>query len=151
MSRIASSTGQERYLPAEQSPGGHSHPGVSARPRGPAPAEDPPDERHVPERRKVLITGGSSGIGAATAEEFAARGFLVAVTGRDSRALDHVARLTGGVSIPGDLRERERRGEGRGFQVRPAQRHVQTAVGGESLQNRLTKRAVRRVTTRALV
>ena len=106
MSRIASSTGQERYLPAGQSPGGHSHPGVSARPRGPAPAEDPPDERHVPERRKVLITGGSSGIGAATAEEFAARGFLVAVTGRDSGALDHVARLTGGVSIPGDLRER---------------------------------------------
>ena len=64
-----------------------------------------PERRPVPDRRKVLVTGGSSGIGAATAEEFAARGFLVAVTGRDSRALDHVARVTGGVSIPGDLRE----------------------------------------------
>ena len=54
---------------------------------------------------RVLITGGSSGIGAATAEAFAARGFLVAVTGRDKAALDRVARVTGGVSIPGDLRE----------------------------------------------
>jgi short-subunit dehydrogenase len=53
----------------------------------------------------VLITGGSSGIGAATAEVFAARGFQVAVTGRDKEALDRVARATGGVSIPGDLRE----------------------------------------------
>jgi len=53
----------------------------------------------------VLITGGSSGIGAATAAEFAARGFLVAVTGRDAAALDRVAGAAGGVSIPGDLRE----------------------------------------------
>ena len=53
----------------------------------------------------MLITGGSSGIGAATAAEFAARGFRVAVTGRDLRALDRVAGATGGVSIPGDLRE----------------------------------------------
>jgi NAD(P)-dependent dehydrogenase (short-subunit alcohol dehydrogenase family) len=68
-------------------------------------AEGLPGDQPAPEKRKVLITGGSSGIGAATAGEFAARGFLVAVTGRDSRALDHVARATGGVSIPGDLRE----------------------------------------------
>jgi NAD(P)-dependent dehydrogenase (short-subunit alcohol dehydrogenase family) len=68
-------------------------------------AEGLPDDQPAPGKRKVLITGGSSGIGAATAEEFAARGFLVAVTGRDSRALDHVARVTGGVPIPGDLRE----------------------------------------------
>jgi short-subunit dehydrogenase len=53
----------------------------------------------------VLITGGSSGIGAATAAEFAARGFRVAVTGRDPQALDRVAGATRGVSIPGDLRE----------------------------------------------
>jgi len=33
--------------------------------------------------RKVLVTGGSSGIGAATALAFAARGFPVAVTGLD--------------------------------------------------------------------
>jgi short-subunit dehydrogenase len=53
----------------------------------------------------VLITGGSSGIGAATAMAFAARGYAVAVTGRDKAALDSVARETGGVSIQGDLRE----------------------------------------------
>lgn len=57
------------------------------------------------ERRRVLISGGSSGIGAAAAGEFAARGYLVAVTGRDERALDLVARATGGVPVPGDLRE----------------------------------------------
>jgi short-subunit dehydrogenase len=60
------------------------------------------------EPRKVLITGGSSGIGAATAREFAARGFHVAVTGRDVAALRRVAGETGGVSIVGDLRERGR-------------------------------------------
>lgn len=53
----------------------------------------------------MLITGGSSGIGAAAAAEFAARGCHVAVTGRDLRALDRVATAAGGVPIPGDLRE----------------------------------------------
>jgi short-subunit dehydrogenase len=57
------------------------------------------------EPRKVLVTGGSSGIGAATARAFAARGFRVAVTGRDRAALQAVAGDTGGVSIAGDLRE----------------------------------------------
>jgi NAD(P)-dependent dehydrogenase (short-subunit alcohol dehydrogenase family) len=56
--------------------------------------------------RKVLITGGSSGIGAATALAFAARGFPVAVTGLDDDGLHAVASQAGGVSIPGDLRER---------------------------------------------
>lgn len=55
--------------------------------------------------RKVLVTGGSSGIGAATARAFAARGCRVAVTGRDLAALKKVAGDTGGVSIAGDLRE----------------------------------------------
>lgn len=55
--------------------------------------------------RKVLITGGSSGIGAATARAFAARGFPVAIAGRDETALRTVADDTGGVSIPGDLRD----------------------------------------------
>lgn len=57
------------------------------------------------EARKVLITGGSSGIGAATARAFAARGFPVAVAGRDETALRKVADDTGGVSIPGDFRD----------------------------------------------
>ena len=57
--------------------------------------------------RKVLVTGGSSGIGAATALAFAARGFPVAVTGLDDDGgLREVASQAGGVSIPGDLRER---------------------------------------------
>ena len=55
--------------------------------------------------RRVLVTGGSSGIGAATALAFAARGFAVAVTGLDD-GLREVASQAGGVSIAGDLRER---------------------------------------------
>ena len=57
------------------------------------------------EPRKVLVTGGSSGIGAATARAFAAHGFRVAVTGRDRAALKEVAGDTGGVCFAGDLRE----------------------------------------------
>jgi short-subunit dehydrogenase len=57
------------------------------------------------EPRRVLITGGSSGIGAATARAFAASGCRVAVTGRDLVALKEVAGDTGGVALPGDLRE----------------------------------------------
>jgi NAD(P)-dependent dehydrogenase (short-subunit alcohol dehydrogenase family) len=53
----------------------------------------------------VLVTGGSSGIGAATAAAFARRGYAVAVTGRDKTALDRVAREAGGVPVHGDLRE----------------------------------------------
>jgi NAD(P)-dependent dehydrogenase (short-subunit alcohol dehydrogenase family) len=60
------------------------------------------------ETRKVLITGGSSGIGAATALAFAARGFAVAVTGLDDAGLRAVAGQACGVSIVGDLRERGR-------------------------------------------
>jgi NAD(P)-dependent dehydrogenase (short-subunit alcohol dehydrogenase family) len=55
--------------------------------------------------RRALITGGSSGIGAATARVLAERGARVAVAGRDVGALRLVARETGGVSVPGDLRE----------------------------------------------
>ena len=75
------------------------------RSRLPVPPAAQPSDQHVPQRRRVLVTGGSSGIGAATAAEFAARGCYVAVTGRDARALDRVAGAAGGVSIPGDLRE----------------------------------------------
>lgn len=53
--------------------------------------------------RKVLITGGSSGIGAATARAFAASGFPVAVAGRDSAGLKEVAAETGAIIVPGDL------------------------------------------------
>lgn len=55
--------------------------------------------------RRALITGGSSGIGAATARAFAAHGVRVAIAGRNVAALEHVAVDTGGIFIPGDLRE----------------------------------------------
>ena len=58
-----------------------------------------------PGGRKVLITGGSSGIGAAAARAFARRGFRVAVAGRNAAALQAVADEVGGVPIPGDLRD----------------------------------------------
>lgn len=54
---------------------------------------------------RALITGGSSGIGAATARTFATRGVRVAVAGRDVAALREVNADTGGVILPGDLRE----------------------------------------------
>jgi uncharacterized protein len=53
----------------------------------------------------VLITGGSSGIGAATARAFAAHGARLALAGRDEAALQRVAGDTGAVCIPGDLRD----------------------------------------------
>jgi NAD(P)-dependent dehydrogenase (short-subunit alcohol dehydrogenase family) len=55
--------------------------------------------------RRALITGGSSGIGAATARAFATRGVRVAIAGRDLTALHRVAADTGSFCIRGDLRE----------------------------------------------
>jgi short-subunit dehydrogenase len=54
---------------------------------------------------RALITGGSSGIGAATARAFAARGAVVAIGGRNLAAMQTVAGDTGGFVIAGDLRE----------------------------------------------
>jgi NAD(P)-dependent dehydrogenase (short-subunit alcohol dehydrogenase family) len=68
--------------------------------------------------RRALITGGSSGIGAATARVLAARGVRVAVAGRDLAALREVAEDAGGVPVPGDLRDQE-----------CARRAVETAAG----------------------
>ncbi len=52
---------------------------------------------------RVLVTGGSSGIGAATVEAFTARGCRVVAVGRDARALDDVARCTGATPHVADL------------------------------------------------
>jgi meso-butanediol dehydrogenase / (S,S)-butanediol dehydrogenase / diacetyl reductase len=50
----------------------------------------------------AVITGGGSGIGAATARRFAAEGARVLVTGRRAEPLEAVAASIDGVAVPGD-------------------------------------------------
>jgi short-subunit dehydrogenase len=54
---------------------------------------------------RAAITGGSSGIGAATARELAARGVRVVIAGRNAAALERVAAETNGSVVLGDLRD----------------------------------------------
>jgi len=58
--------------------------------------------------RTAWITGASSGIGAAVAEELARRGWRVAITARSASALEEVAARHEGISaLPGDITDRE--------------------------------------------
>lgn len=55
------------------------------------------------EGKVAIISGGGTGIGAATALRFAAEGANVVVTGRRKDPLDAVAAETGGIAVPGDV------------------------------------------------
>ncbi|MEU4847319.1 SDR family oxidoreductase [Streptomyces gilvosporeus] len=55
--------------------------------------------------RKVLITGGSAGIGAATARALTDQGARVAVLARDGERLRAIAHDVGALPVPADLRD----------------------------------------------
>lgn len=58
-------------------------------------------------RQAVLVTGGASGLGAATARRLAAGGANVAVLDRDIKLAEVVARDIGGIAIPCDVSDSE--------------------------------------------
>ncbi len=55
------------------------------------------------EGKVAIVSGGGTGIGAATARRFAAQGAKVVVTGRRPEPLEAIAAETQGLAVPGDV------------------------------------------------
>lgn len=53
--------------------------------------------------KAVIVTGGGSGLGAATAEFLAARGGRIGIVDLDPAAAERMAKKTGGIALPGDV------------------------------------------------
>ena len=75
---------------------GHGAAGAAASARAAARGHGPPRT----DRRVVLVTGASSGIGAATARRFAAGGWHLLLSGRDRRRLEETASGASAVLLP---------------------------------------------------
>lgn len=74
------------------------------------------------QRRIAAVTGGGSGIGAATAKRFAAEGAVVAVIDRDEDAAKKIAQSIGGIGIGCDVTDAEA--------VNAAFDHIAAQTGG---------------------
>ena len=55
------------------------------------------------EGKVAIVSGGGTGIGAATARRFAAEGAMVVVTGRRPEPLEEVAEAAGAIAVAGDV------------------------------------------------